>query len=104
MFAYVWEYIIDDHKRENFLHYYGPEGVWVRFFQQGDGYLRTELLEDVQNPRRFLTIDYWKSKADRDAFREKHAQKFEMIDKTCESFTHSERFLGDFNHHEPPGS
>ncbi len=96
MFAYIWEYIIREDKREDFLRYYEPEGVWAVFFQKGEGYLRTELLEDAENPQRFLTIDYWRSKADRDAFRKKHAQEFEIIDKTCESSTHSERFWGEF--------
>lgn len=97
MFTYIWEYIINEDRREEFLRYYQPEGVWAIFFKKGEGYIRTELLEDAENSRRFLTIDYWKSRADRDAFRKKHAQEFEMIDKTCESFTRSERFLGDFN-------
>jgi quinol monooxygenase YgiN len=99
MFAYIWEYIIDERKRGDFLHYYEPEGVWVNLFRKGEGYIRTELLEDQENPQRFLTIDYWKSKADIDAFLKKHTQEFERIDKMCESFTQSERFLGDFNCH-----
>lgn len=97
MFAYIWEYIIRGDKREDFLRYYEPEGVWADFFQKGEGHIRIELLKDAENPQRFITIDYWKSQADRDAFREKYAPEFEMIDKTCESFPRSERFWGDFN-------
>lgn len=107
MFAYIWEYIIREDKREDFLRYYEPEGVWAVFFKKGEGYLRTELLEDAENPQRFLSIDYWKSQAGRDAFREKYAREFEIIDRTCESFSRVERFGGYFNVNlggsEPPG-
>lgn len=97
MFAYIWEYLIDDDHQDDFLRYYRPEGVWVEFFKNGKGYIRTELLQDRENPQRFITIDYWQSQAERDAFREKHAREFEKIDETCATFTQTERFVGDFN-------
>lgn len=97
MFVYIWEYIIDERRRDDFLHYYRPDGLWAVLFRKAEGYIRTELLKDRDNPQRFLTVDYWRAEADRNAFREKYAQEFEKIDKTCESFTHSERFWGDFN-------
>lgn len=96
MFVYVWEYVIVENRRDDFLRYYEPEGIWARFFRNAPGYVRTELLQDAAAPRRFITIDHWRSRADRDAFQQANAEEFERIDLICEAFTRSESFLGDF--------
>jgi heme-degrading monooxygenase HmoA len=41
---------------------YGPDGEWAEFFRDGDGYIGTELLRDVENPGRYLVIDRWESR------------------------------------------
>jgi heme-degrading monooxygenase HmoA len=40
---------------------YGQNGDWAAFFQQGAGYIGTELLRDVEEPDRYLVIDRWES-------------------------------------------
>ena len=96
MFVYIWEYIVERDHRDDFVQYYSPDGVWVTLFKKSDGFVRTELLVHCDDPQRFFTIDYWRSKAARDAFRERYARDFEAIDEKCEVFTTSERLLGDF--------
>src|SRR5690606_41899478 len=59
--------------------------------------LGTELHQDRANPMRYLTIDYWRSRQDRDAFKSTFAQEFQRLDALCESFTVQEKFLGDFD-------
>lgn len=100
MFAYIWEFFVDENNREKFLRYYGPNGDWVALFRNGQGYIESELLEDQENPQRFLTIDYWESKADRDAFRRRYAREFEMLDQACEAFTRTEKLIGEFSFHK----
>jgi len=95
-FAYVWEYLVKDDCLTQFRLMYGPQGNWVQLFSQADGYVRTELHADINNPNRFLTIDYWTSKEARDQFRQQFAAEFAALDKTCEQFTVAERFVGDF--------
>jgi heme-degrading monooxygenase HmoA len=46
---------------EEFAQAYGPEGDWAQFFRQGQGYIGTELLHDVEEPERYLVIDRWES-------------------------------------------
>jgi heme-degrading monooxygenase HmoA len=41
---------------------YGPDGEWAEFFRDGEGYIGTELLRDVENPGRYLVIDRWESR------------------------------------------
>jgi heme-degrading monooxygenase HmoA len=40
---------------------YGADGQWAAFFRQGQGYIGTELLRDVEEPDRYLVIDRWES-------------------------------------------
>ena len=95
-FAYVWEYRVPEDSLEQFLEAYGPEGEWVRLFRQGDGHVRTELLADANDPFRFVTVDYWRSRKDRDSFRKAFAIEFAELDERCESLTTEEKFIGDF--------
>lgn len=81
---------------ENFREIYGPDGDWVRLFRKSPGFLRTELLADADRSDRFVTVDYWRSREDRDRFREDFEVEFAVLDQSCESMTSDERFIGDF--------
>ena len=96
-FAYIWQYIIEPNRRDEFLAAYGPGGEWVRIFSRDPSYIGTVLHSDVDDVNRYVTIDYWKSKADRDSFRQKYSIEFAELDERCEAFTRKEEFLGDFS-------
>ena len=95
-FAYIWQYTIDPAFREPFLAAYQPNGEWARLFARDPSYLVTVLLQDDADENRYVTIDYWKSKADRDSFRQRYSVEFADLDERCEAFTKNEQFLGDF--------
>jgi heme-degrading monooxygenase HmoA len=59
LIALVFRYEVRD--VEEFARAYGPNGEWAQFFRQGDGYIGTELLHDVEEPERYLVIDRWES-------------------------------------------
>jgi heme-degrading monooxygenase HmoA len=59
LIALVFRYEVRD--PEQFERIYGPEGEWAEFFRQGQGYIGTELLHDVEEPDRYLVIDRWES-------------------------------------------
>jgi heme-degrading monooxygenase HmoA len=96
VFVYIWEYLVKAEKKSDFERIYGPDGEWAQLFKTGVGYLRTELHQDTSNSQRYLTVDYWVSKKDRDKFQEQFAEEFAKLDKQCESLTEKEIFLGDF--------
>lgn len=95
-FAYVWEYSIHPERREEFLAAYHPEGEWAALFRRDPAYLGTKLLRDADDAYRFVTIDYWASREDRDAFRVQYRDAFDALDRRCEAYTKHEVFLGDF--------
>lgn len=96
-FAYIWEYRVDRAHENAFLAAYDENGDWVRLFSRAPGYLGTWLLRDAADESRFVTIDHWRSREDRDSFRKAFASEFAALDQGCEELTQEERFLGDFN-------
>jgi heme-degrading monooxygenase HmoA len=95
-YVYVWEFIVFADHASAFEHTYGASGEWVQLFRRGSGYLRSELYRDRSRPERFITIDYWESKEDWDAFRTRFAEEFERLDARCAAWTRSEVEIGRF--------
>jgi ribosomal-protein-alanine N-acetyltransferase len=94
-FTIVWEFRPQPDKRREFEEAYGPEGVWVQFFRRGEGYIKTELHLEPRLAGRYLTLDFWKSRAAFENFKRIHAADYKAIDEKCESLTAEEKFLGD---------
>ena len=96
MYSYVWEFQVHPDCKEDFESNYGLRGKWVNLFKRHPAYIRTDLLRDLSNPLRFLTIDTWKSREQYLSFREEFRDEFEALDEKCEAFTINEQSLGDF--------
>jgi heme-degrading monooxygenase HmoA len=92
----VWEFRIKPEKESEFTEQYGPDGSWARFFRNGSGYIRTELVRDVAESERFLTLDYWQSEEDFKRFCEQHLVEYERLDKRFEGLTEKETRLSAF--------
>lgn len=95
-YVYIWEYRVSAEHVEAFRAAYGPDGPWVRLFTGQPGYRRTELLQDRDDPGRFVTIAYWAGREDFETFQRAHRAEFAILDAKCESLTESERRLGEF--------
>ena len=74
MIAVVFSYEVRDY--EAFEQAYGNEGEWAAFFQQGRGYIGTELLRDVETPGRYFVIDRWESAEAYNAFATEHRDEY----------------------------
>jgi len=96
-FVYIWEYIVKEEYLDEFKRFYGPKGDWVQLFKNAEGYMATELHQDILNPKRFITVDFGDLKEDRDKFRNQFSEEFEILDKHCKKFTQQEKLIGDFN-------
>jgi len=92
----IWEFKVRKGAAQHFRRAYGNKGDWAKFFHQGRGYLRTELFRDLNQPRRFFTLDIWASKADYIRFRRKFRAHYEAIDQRCEKLTQYEAKIGEF--------
>ena len=94
MLALVFSY--DARDPAEFERVYGPEGEWAEFFRQGQGYVGTELLRDLEVPRRYLVVDRWETKAAYRAFVEEHRDEYmRRVDETAFHYEQELR-LGTF--------
>jgi heme-degrading monooxygenase HmoA len=92
----VWEFWPRRGLEARFEKAYGSEGVWAKLFRQGEGFVRTELVRDEKDQRRFLTMDSWESKNAYEAFRDAHQSEYQKLDAECEKLTESEKEIGRF--------
>ena len=97
MYTYVWEYRVRPEATAQFQKEYGAAGAWVDLFQRASGYVRTELLSDLDDPYRFVTIDTWETRQAYDRFRQTFASEFAELDALCEGLTIEEVQLGHFS-------
>lgn len=95
-YVIVWEFVVRQDSREDFEEKYGPEGSWARFFQGSKSYIRTELVKDVADRLRYLTLDYWQTEEEFSRFREENLAEYERLDKEFAGLTESETRLGAF--------
>ena len=95
-FVVVWEFQVKAGKGDEFERIYGPDGEWAKFFRRGEGYLRTELIRDLEAEGRYLTIDFWVSRETYLRFSTENGAEYRAIDEKCESLTEAEALLGTF--------
>ena len=93
----VWEFWVRSGEQDRFEEIYGSQGDWARLFVLDPAYRGTRLVRDVQEPRRYLTLDLWASREAYKAFREKHAAEYLALDRECANLTESEREIGRFS-------
>ena len=92
----IWTYTVRDGYLDAFLRAYSPGGEWARLFRKCQGYLGTDLKQDVDDPMRFMTIDSWQSYAAFARMRKALADDYDELDRQCEAYTLSERHVGVF--------
>ena len=95
-YVYLWRFVVRPGSESAFEALYGPDGEWVRLFKEADGYLDTQLLRDQADPRTYLTIDRWTSRAAWEAFRAARAAEWDEIDRHGEDLTEREEEIGRF--------
>ena len=99
-FLSIWEYEVNDKFRAEFAEAYSSSGLWVSLFRQCKGFIKTELKQDVNHPKRFLTIDHWQSQSSFSAMKQAIGDEYNKLDKQCESYTLSENPIGFFSNDE----
>ena len=95
-YVIVWEFRVRQDREREFVEQYGPEGSWAQLFRRSGGYIRTELVRDVADRFRFLTLDYWQTEKEFNDFRERNLAEYQRLDKEFEGLTEKETRLGAF--------
>jgi heme-degrading monooxygenase HmoA len=95
-YTYLWEFMVEPDRVEEFQRLYGPDGPWVALFRRSAGYLDTWLLRDRADPRRFITVDRWESVEAHHGFRAEFAREYAELDARCAHLSSRETQLGEF--------
>ena len=95
-YTYIWEFEVHPQHVDAFRQHYGESGAWTQLFRRARGYLGTKLLQDDQQPLRFVTIDTWSNVEDYEAFRASYASEYAALDRLCEGLTVKETLIGHF--------
>ena len=95
--TYLWEFLVKPGSEVEFIKHYGPEGTWVQLFRQAPGFMETLFLKDSESPRRYVTLDRWRSAAEYQTFRTRFTRQYQKLDEVCGGLTISETYLGTFS-------
>ena len=86
-YVIIWEFKVRPGMQKQFQQTYGFHGEWARFFRQDPAYIRTELIHDVHEASRYLTLDFWTSEPAYEAFRQSREEEYKSFDARCEQMT-----------------
>ncbi len=92
----VWEFSVKAEQHDQFEQVYGAEGTWAQLFRRAEGYLRSELVHELEDSSRYLTFDFWTSRSAYERFREQSSIAYQAIDQQCEAMTEREAEVGRF--------
>ena len=90
MIEIVCEFVVKEEARGQFELAYGPGGAWSKLFARCPGFRGTTLLRDTKNPRRYLTIDFWDTLAQREQMLAERKAEYSNLDTAFADWTESE--------------
>jgi quinol monooxygenase YgiN len=93
---FLWEYKVLPEQISEFEAHYGPSGKWAQLFENAEGYIRSELLRDGDDPMLYRAAEYWTS---RDAFLNflrDYSVPYDELHKICDGLSASQTNLGVF--------
>jgi heme-degrading monooxygenase HmoA len=97
MIEIVWEFVVKEEARGQFELAYGPGGAWSKLFARSPGFRGTTLLRDTKNPRRYLTIDFWETGAQREQALAERKAEYSSLDAALGDWTESRAEVGIFS-------
>ena len=96
MVEIVWEFVVKEESRGQFELAYGPGGAWSKLFARCPGFRGTTLLRDTKNPRRYLTIDFWDTGAQREQVLAERKAEYSSLAADFGAWTESRAEVGIF--------
>jgi heme-degrading monooxygenase HmoA len=97
MHVIVWSYRVVGGREAEFQALYAADGDWSRLFGRSPAYLGTQLLRDVAEASRFVTIDRWRTREDYQAFLESERPDYATLDARGDALTLEETRIGAFD-------
>jgi heme-degrading monooxygenase HmoA len=96
MYCILWQFTIRDSQKAGFVSAYSPAGAWAKLFARSPDFVATELIHDVQDPTRYLTVDRWKSAAAYETFARTFRLEYQTLDAQFQSLSSEQQLIGHF--------
>jgi len=96
MVEVIWEFLVKEEAGGQFELAYGPGGAWSKLFARSPGFRGITLLRDTKNPRRYLTIDFWETGAQREQVLAERKAEYSHLDTAFADWTESRTEVGIF--------
>jgi hypothetical protein len=79
MHIIIWRFRVATGRQHEFVKAYRSNGDWAKFFSRSHAYLGTELLQCIDVPTIFYTIDRWESREALLYFHDNYAAEYERL-------------------------
>lgn len=97
MLRIIWRFRVKQSRLEDFRRIYGRKGEWAEMFVRSPEYQGTILLQDVNDPLVFVTIDHWVANDSLERFKQEFGPEYGHLDRQCETLTDEETAIGAFS-------
>jgi heme-degrading monooxygenase HmoA len=94
MHVIAWSYRVASGRERDFEALYAADGEWSRLFAGSPDYLGTQLLRDVDDPSRYVTLDRWRTREDYEAFLQVMHEDYAALDRRGDALTDAEVRIG----------
>jgi len=96
VYVRMWEFTAKPEAQTKFESLYGPDGEWVQLFRRSKAFLGTDFFRDRDAGNRYVTLDYFVSRAGFDDFLREFREEYEALNRRCDGVRSSEREIGVF--------
>jgi len=96
MIEIICEFVVKEEVRGQFELAYGPGGAWSKLFARSPGFRGATLLRDTKNPRRYLTVDFWETEAQREQALAERKAEHANLEAAFADWTESRTEVGIF--------
>lgn len=96
MIELVWEIVVKAEAQRQFELVYGPGGAWSKLFSKAPGFRGTTMLNDIQNPHRYLIVDVWDSAAQHEQALRDNAGDYARLEANLTAWVDSRTEVGVF--------
>ncbi len=94
MYVVAWSYRVVPGRELEFQALYAADGDWSRLFARAPAYLGTQLLRDVDEPSRYVTLDRWRARDDYEAFLHAMREDYAALDLRGDALTDEQVRIG----------
>ncbi len=96
MVEIICEFVVKAEARGQFELAYGPGGAWSKLFARAPGFRGAALLRDTKNPRRYLTVDFWETEAQREQALAERQAEYSELEAVLGDWIESRTEMGSF--------